>query len=167
MTATDIVSDKIIEALSASTKPLNRTQLATATGLTYNTIKLHLDRIKGVKHQVASNGANVYSLTNGSIPSGVKLRWHSKVARASRRSLEIDILELPDVVGMYERLSARIPMALPARLKPDDDPREMAEAIGDYAIFLASVAARLTQEQDNPGWYEKLGGDEGYFTIGE
>lgn len=159
----------IISTLAKSPVPLTRTGLARDTGLSYNTIKAHIENIPGVVEMTVTD--SIGNTRTGFVlnrktktPTGVTLSWHSKFARDSTMTIEVPLLELAAPVEMYERIASKIPLALPSRLRPDDDPLDMANAIGDYAIFLATIAAKLTEQSDNPEWYQNLGGDDGYYT---
>ena len=153
----------IIKALTDSPIALTKTRLSQVTGLSYNTIKTHIDSV-GANRIISPSGNVTYSLSGTNVDSGIKLKWRNSAAgRKSGQYLKVDMLDMPDAVGLYERLASRIPLALPNRIRPDDDPAELAEAISQYAVFLATIAAKLQTQQDNPEWFTQLGGDDGYF----
>jgi hypothetical protein len=147
---------KVKNVLLEAPRPLTERMVIQRSGLSVNTVREALAELDVPRQQVAN--AFVYSLRKDDKPEA-RLTWrkNNPLAQSTGKHAAVDLLDI-DAVPDYNRMVHRIATALPARLTPDTDPRQAAQALSEYAVVLTTIAAQLQQHQDESDWWVTLGG---------
>jgi DNA-binding FadR family transcriptional regulator len=147
---------RVKNVLLDAPRPLTERMVMERSGLSVNTVREALQELEVPRQQVAN--AFVYTLHKDDKPAA-RLTWrkNNPLAQSTGEHAAVDLLDI-NAVPDYNRMVHRIATALPARLAPDTDPRQAAQALSEYAVVLTTIAAQLQRYQDDPEWWLRLGG---------